>query len=332
MLDLPRCSVLAARAASDLAPRLPLAFNASGRPLLLAMPGRELPRPGPEWHVLAGRLGRDAIAVTLHPDLLPAQAAAHLADLSALSLPDELRVILLAVLLSELDTLVESWYGQRPEWDPPDSTQAEPGNTLLVLRAAENENSGTEPVALLRLDDGAFARLAERCRDQPIHRARLEDLPVTLDLLLDHAPFPTGELSAIGPGDVVLLGRTMPADEGGLDLVVRIRGSAGFRARYLNASLTITATLDAIMDLPEPGPPTSFDDMQLQVELQIGRLTLPLMRVRELAIGQVLDLGIDATTAVTLRVNGQVLAVGELVRIAERTGVRITELRVEREV
>jgi type III secretion protein Q len=93
----------------------------------------------------------------------------------------------------------------------------------------------------------------------------------------------------------------------------------------------VIAALDGIMELPNAGPAGSIDDLDLPVEFSIGRLTLPLARVRELAVGQVIDLGFDATTTVSLRINGQIVAVGELVRIAERTGVRITELRLERE-
>ena len=62
----------------------------------------------------------------------------------------------------------------------------------------------------------------------------------------------------------------------------------------------------------------------------MGRLVLPLSRLRELAPGQVLDLGLDVTTAVTLRINGQVVAEGELVQIAERTGVRIRDVHLAR--
>ena len=84
------------------------------------------------------------------------------------------------------------------------------------------------------------------------------------------------------------------------------------------------------MDKPEFLPPESLDSLNLTVDVDVGRLTMPLGQLRELAVGQVIDLGFDATTSVSLRVNGQVVATGELVRIAERTGVRLLDLRLPR--
>nr|WP_256469174.1 FliM/FliN family flagellar motor switch protein [Bradyrhizobium sp. 156] len=84
------------------------------------------------------------------------------------------------------------------------------------------------------------------------------------------------------------------------------------------------------MDRPDPLPPETFDSIDLPVDVDAGRLTMPLRQLRELGIGQVLDLGFDATTNISLSVNGQVVATGELVRIAERTGVRVLDLRLAR--
>nr|WP_256464823.1 MULTISPECIES: FliM/FliN family flagellar motor switch protein [unclassified Bradyrhizobium] len=84
------------------------------------------------------------------------------------------------------------------------------------------------------------------------------------------------------------------------------------------------------MDRPDPLAPETFDSIDLPVDVDAGRLTMSLRQLRELAIGQVLDLGFDATTNISLRVNGQVVATGELVRIAERTGVRVLDLRLAR--
>jgi type III secretion protein Q len=325
MLDLPRYSVDAACAISELATRLPLAMTIAGQPFELAMPARQRPRPGPDWHRAQGTLGSDAVALALHPEVLPPLAAAQLAELTGSALPAELRGILVSVVLRDIDDLVESCCGVRPEWVPPGGETTVLANLLTVARGGVPG----PPVALLQFDDGALARVAACCRDHPPRHVRLEDLPVVLDLLLDRAPLSARELRTVKPGDLVLLSG-MPVGEQGIDVILSVRGGPGFRARSAKRSLTLTAELDAIMDPPAAGPAGSIDDIELQVEFTIGQLLLPISRVRELAVGQILDLGFDATTAVTLRVNGQAIAIGELVRIAERTGVRIAELRLER--
>lgn len=84
------------------------------------------------------------------------------------------------------------------------------------------------------------------------------------------------------------------------------------------------------MDNPAPPPVASIDDVPLVIDCDVGRVSLTIARLRELSVGQVLDLGLDATSRVSLRLNGQVIATGELVRIAERTGVRITDVLLSR--
>ena len=84
------------------------------------------------------------------------------------------------------------------------------------------------------------------------------------------------------------------------------------------------------MDTPTPPPAGSIDDLPLVIDCDVGRISLTIAQLRELSVGQVLDLGLDATRRVSLRLNGQVIATGELVRVAERTGVRITDLLLSR--
>lgn len=322
MIDLPTCSPLAAAAASRLAPRLPVAFAVGGAAVVAAMPARHPPAPPGDWARIAARIGGHRVELLLDPDLLPRAAVERWPEIEAVGVPDDLRAVLRRVLLAELSELAESWSGLPLDWE--DAGEAEPPNLLLLLR----EGPAGTPVGFARLDDRAFHWLAERCAPLPARLAALEALPpATLDLTLDRLRLSARELRDLAPGDTILLDRSPVEADGALRVVAGLRGGPGYRALIIDGRLHILAALDAAMDHPEAVPAASFDDIPMEVECEVGRLTLPLSRLREIAVGQVFDLGFDATAAVSLRVNGQVVAVGELVRIAERVGIRVLEVR-----
>jgi type III secretion protein Q len=327
LIYLPRLSAAGAAAASELAARLPFYFLAADRPFRLSMPGVSPPEPAPDWPRFGGTLDHQGFSLTLEPRLLPPLAAAHLAELEVSDLPPELRSILLSVLLQDIDGLVAGWHGSRPRWLP-DGAVPDGLEHRLVIDHADSEEAGV--AAILWLDDPALIRLSRLCRERPTHAVALDSLPIALDLLLDHEPFSLAALRDLKPGDIVLTDQAARFQEGGLDLIVRIGNVVRFRARGADGSYTLVAELDAIMDFPETGLATTLDDLEVPVEFLVAQISLPLSRLRELAEGQVLDLGFDATIAVSLRVNRQTIATGELVRIMERTGVRITDLRMAR--
>jgi type III secretion protein Q len=68
--------------------------------------------------------------------------------------------------------------------------------------------------------------------------------------------------------------------------------------------------------------------MQVEVQVEVGRLLLPLSALQNLAVGQVFDTqkSIDGG-AVTLWAGGQALARGQLVALGSRVGVRVTAIQ-----
>lgn len=320
MIELPRQSAAAARAWTRLAPRLPLVFDAGGVATTLDLPGQDQPVLPADWTALVARLDSHPVRLQLDPALLPAEAVRRWPELAQVGAPEGLRTVLLDVMLEELSGLAEAWCGQRPEWD---AGGVEPEHRLVVLQ-------GGRTAGVVGLDDGGLAWLASQLSGLPARQVALDAVPVMLDLLIDRASLSAREMRDVGAGDVVVLDESPVATDGALAVQVRVRGTPGLRGRVLGGRLELLATLDGMMDKPEPLPAASLDDLPLPVEFLVGRLALPLSRLRELAPGQVLDLGLDVTTAVTLRINGQVVAEGELVRIAERTGVRIRDVHLAR--
>lgn len=70
----------------------------------------------------------------------------------------------------------------------------------------------------------------------------------------------------------------------------------------------------------------SAQEIPLMVTVEIARLTLPLKKIVELQSGNVLDLQVSPHLTVSLTINGQQVAKGELVKIGESVGVKILAL------
>ena len=67
-------------------------------------------------------------------------------------------------------------------------------------------------------------------------------------------------------------------------------------------------------------------DIPVQVAVEIGRLTLPLRDLLNLAPGAVLELDRPADAPVDILVNGRLVARGEVVVIDGEFGVRVTDI------
>ncbi len=87
---------------------------------------------------------------------------------------------------------------------------------------------------------------------------------------------------------------------------------------------------------PGPGGPAAgeepsslLDQIELPLEVRLGRLAWPLERVLALRVGDAVPVGLDGDDAVTLYVQGRPYATGELVVIDGRFGFRVRDLVTE---
>lgn len=326
MIDLPVISPLAAEAATRLAPRLPAMLDFDGQRLCAGLAGRREPAAPASWLAFQARIGVGRALLRLDPELLPASVVELWPEIQAVGVPDDLAKILRGMLLVELVELVHRLSGERPDWEAADEAPFEPAQAVLLSR----DTPDGPRVAQVALDDAALAWLAARMEGCAPLRAELDALPTSLSLNLDGIALSAAELAGLEVGDVVLLDIDPFLESGGLSVALVQPGGPRWRAALEADSLSILSTLDGMMNDPEALEPDAIDDLPMEIACEVGRITLPLFALREIAEGQVMDLGPDATSTVSLRVNGQVVATGELVRIAERVGIRLTDVKAPR--
>ena len=83
------------------------------------------------------------------------------------------------------------------------------------------------------------------------------------------------------------------------------------------AERDITKLVDRLMDIP------------LNVEVVVGETVIQIRELINLGPGSVLELDRETTEPVDIKVNGKLIAKGELVVVGEKFGVRITEIYSE---
>lgn len=77
---------------------------------------------------------------------------------------------------------------------------------------------------------------------------------------------------------------------------------------------------------PEKPPLTPMEQIPLTLNVEVGRIKMNLAQLRQLEPGQILDLSVNPAEGVELVIEGRTIGRGELLRLGESIGVRITEL------
>lgn len=82
---------------------------------------------------------------------------------------------------------------------------------------------------------------------------------------------------------------------------------------------------------PSNSPPRNasrlIDHVEVELEVLLGSARLSVGELNRLAGGDVLPVDRTISEAVDIRVNGQVIARGEIVTVDDRFAVRVTEIR-----
>jgi type III secretion protein Q len=156
----------------------------------------------------------------------------------------------------------------------------------------------------------------------------LGSLPTTFD-----------QLARLGPGDLVMLPELPP------DLVVLRAQGRSHAFRFLNENWVFLGREAAERYRPTPGTTertsamsqeydpsevqvTDLRELGVVVDFDLGRMSIPLAQVQAWQPGAVVlePPALNPGVEVAIRANGQVIGIGDLVRIDDRVGVRITRL------
>jgi type III secretion protein Q len=253
------------------------------------------------------------------------------------ALDDDRSLLLLELALTPLIERLETLL-QRPI-----------GNLAVPRRPADVP--GTVTVCAEIMLDGAVGGTATLDLDEECATAiaglvdRLPATPDPMPLLALPLAFRLGgvrltvaELAGLAPGDVVLPDWQMP----GAGEVAAVLGEGLYAAAGCTGGrVTLAAPLHPItgdererwtMDDAREGrrladlAAEALDELPVKLLFEIGRVDLPLGELRSLGPGHVFELGRDLSHPVEIHANSRRIGQGEIVRIGEAVGVRVTRL------
>jgi flagellar motor switch protein FliN len=231
--------------------------------------------------------------------------------------------------------------GLQVEPVPPPQAAAALGGPLLVIRLPLRADTGAE-VSVVAVDRGQ-----DNSGEQVV-----QALAQTIAGKLGELVVGDASMEACPGLDPVLGAFTAPAEVG---LVVRGGAPVGAVLWSVDRRASATpppAAAPAVPNAPavaaapagatfeQPGPPgghrvPSFGggasiallrDVHLDVSVELGRTVMTVAEVLELSVGAVVELDRAARAPVDIRVNGTLLAKGEVVVIDDEYAVRVTEI------
>jgi type III secretion protein Q len=163
------------------------------------------------------------------------------------------------------------------------------------------------------------------------------DLPVPVCLRLAAATLTVGDVRQLSPGDVVMVDHDCGPDGMGVAVI----------AEHLVAPVQFSSASGLLTNHPTRGRDSPWewimekepealrrsapdalglDDLPLRVVFEVGRLELSLGDLRQMAPGTVLPLGRPFDEALDIMANGRRIGRGEIIRIGDSLGVRVTRL------
>ena len=185
--------------------------------------------------------------------------------------------------------------------------------------------------------------MAGLAASQPAARGPVaqQNLPVLLRAEIGTATLSRQELHSLQPGEAILLEHSWVSQGGELWLG---HGGWGLFVRSQDGQLVVTQPFQMTEDQMNDdidGPagdglrgddmPVALDALPVRLQFDLGQRTMPLAQVSELQVGQVLDLARPLSQAVSIRANGALIGMGELMEIGGRIAVGITSLGRARE-
>lgn len=190
---------------------------------------------------------------------------------------------------------------------------------VIELQLAAEHPIGTArvmvPAKMLQL----AVQTAPQAQTPPAHEVVLE---ATLEARthFGHAELLRADSGDLAPGDVIVFAGTQLVDG-------RLFGPARFRTRSFELSGELGAdglVVSRAVPLTKEQPMSA--SINVDVEIELTTIQLPVRQLGTIAPGAVLPLHINAAQTVTLRIDGKAVALAELVEVEGEIGARITAM------
>jgi flagellar motor switch protein FliN/FliY len=203
----------------------------------------------------------------------------------------------------------------------------------LFFRLKE-ENSGFCTIGAFLVDRASLTWLARVFSD---HLPMLTfpgywHLPVHVGLAAGRTTLAVDDVKKLDTGDIIFMQTVRGSKKD--TITMHIQGKAMWECRIGEEALEILCPVEEKMDdqnidiASNETTMTDLENLDMDIEFQLGSLKMPLARLKSVRPGFIFELNKKMENYVAVLANGRPIARGELVYAGQRLGLRVTELLV----
>ncbi|MPY25665.1 YscQ/HrcQ family type III secretion apparatus protein [Shewanella psychropiezotolerans] len=270
-------------------------------------------RPGLNGYELEIFIGSSKISCLIQADQIQACLADLLISTPFAILPELLQLEFITAALTPYQAFLTQEFGQQL--------------VLSALKSVELSPSQTKTGFINFIRNGAGLT----CWIENDLKLILSALPAAesvigpsiqlpLALRIGHTSLSLDQAKSLEHGDIIFFDSNHLTDD---QAVLIIANQPIWRCGLIDNRVTITAPET---EKPMSSEATDIQSLPINISFEIGEQTVTVAELSQLQENFVFELANSADQAVKLKANGQVLATGELVKINEHLGVRITKL------
>jgi type III secretion protein Q len=165
---------------------------------------------------------------------------------------------------------------------------------------------------------------------RPLAWDRIDHLQIPVSFVLANARLRLSQINTLTKDDIVLFDCLPPQNGAELSIQVNVAQSPFWLAKKSGNHLVVQAKLEYSMEenakktVRENEEINDLEDIELELVFELGRMSMPLSEVRRIGPGYTFDLAGKLTQPISISINGGCIGSGELVKIDNRLGVRLT--------
>jgi type III secretion system YscQ/HrcQ family protein len=279
--------------------------------------------------VIEARLGRHSISIAL-----ASTAFVELMDgENAALLPPEIKCALLESYLDDAVWTFEQAGGALISIDAVTQSPIElPDRGYNLYFELQRQEGRSAASGYLSLDFQGLACLASMLKPQvrPLAWDRIDHLQIPVSFVLANARLRLSQINTLTKDDIVLFDCLPPQNGAELSIQVNVAQSPFWLAKKSGNHLVVQAKLEYSMEenakktVRENEEINDLEDIELELVFELGRMSMPLSEVRRIGPGYTFDLAGKLTQPISISINGGCIGSGELVKIDNRLGVRLT--------
>ncbi len=168
-------------------------------------------------------------------------------------------------------------------------------------------------------------------RVHPLPWDRIGHLPIPVGFVLGSTRLRLGQIHSLAVDDIVLIDGIATAKARGLAIRIYLAASPFWLGEKNDNHLVVESRLERVMEdntkkaVDHNEDISDLEDIELELVFELGRKSLALNQIRRIGPGYIFDLNGELSQPVTIYINGGCIGKGDLVKIDNRLGVRLTQ-------